>query len=90
MYKNLLSWLTILLVFPSCTDSRPNILVACEENNIGNCIIKWETNPAIDGQVKVYASTSPDLIPESSPVAMANISDGKMTIITEDPTRRYY
>ena len=90
MYKNLLSWLTILLVFPSCTDSRPNILVACEENNIGNCIIKWETNPAIEGQVKVYASTSPDLIPENSPVAMANISDGKMTIITEDPTQRYY
>lgn len=90
MYKNLLSWLTILLVFPSCTDSRPNILIACEENNVGNCIIKWETNPAIDGQVKVYASTSPGMITERSPVAMANISDGKLTIITEDPAQRYY
>lgn len=90
MYKNLFSWLTILLVLPSCTDISPNISVVCEENNIGNCIIKWETNPAINGQVKVYASTSPDEIPENSAIAMANISDGKMTIITEDPSLRYY
>lgn len=32
----------------------------------------------------------PTLIPEESPVAMSNISDGKMTIITEDPSQRYY
>lgn len=90
MYKNLLSWLTVLLVFPSCSGTSPAISVVCEENYIGNCIIKWETVPILKGQVKVYTSTSPDLIPEDSPIAMANISSGKMTIVANDPSQRYY
>ena len=90
MCKNLFNWLTILLVLPSCTNTRPAISVVCEENNVGNCIIKWETAPILKGQVKVYASTSPDSIPEDFPIAMAHISDGKMTIVTNDPTKRYY
>ena len=75
MYKNLFNLLTILLILPSCTDMSPNISVVCEENNIGNCILKWETTPLIKGQVKVYASDNPEFIPEDNPVAMANISD---------------
>lgn len=90
MYKNLLSWITILLVLPSCSNTPPAISVVCEENNVGNCVIKWETAPVLKGQVKVYASTSPELIPEDTPVAMANISSGKMTVVTNDPSRRYY
>ena len=90
MYKNLLSWLTILLVLPSCSGTPPTISVVCEENNVGNCVIKWETAPLLKGQVRVYASTSPELIPENSPIAMSNISSGKMTIVTDDPSRRYY
>ena len=46
--------------------------------------------PLIKGNVKVYASTDPDAIPEDVPVAMADISDLKMTIITNDPAKRYY
>ena len=46
--------------------------------------------PLIKGNVKVYASTDPNYIPEDSPVAMANIADQRMTIVTTDPTRRYY
>ena len=90
MYKNLLSWLTILLGLSSCSGTSPAISVVCEENNVGNSVIKWETAPLLKGQVQVYASTSPTLIPEESPVAMSNISDGKMPIITEDPSQRYY
>lgn len=90
MYKNLFSWLTILLVLPSCSGTPPTISVVCEENNVGNCVIKWETAPVLKGQVRVYASTSPKLIPEDSPVAMSKISSGKMTIVTDDPSRRYY
>ena len=82
MYKNLLSWLTVLLVLPSCSGTSPAISVVCEENNVGNCIIKWETAPILKGQVKVYTSTSPETIPENSPIAITNISmettvDGK-------------
>ncbi len=90
MYKNLLNWLTALLVLPSCSGTPPTISVVCEENNIGNSVIKWETAPLMKGQVKVYASTSPEVIPEDSPVAMSEISAGKMTIVTNDPSRRYY
>lgn len=90
MYKNLLSWLTILILFPSCSKTPPNISVVCEENNVGNCIIKWETAPLIHGQVKVYMSTNPELIPETMPVAAAAISDGRMTIVTDNPSQRYY
>ena len=39
---------------------------------------------------RVYASTNPNHIPEDVPVAVANISDLKMTVITTDPTQRYY
>ena len=45
--------------------------------------------PLIKGNIKVYASTDPDFIPEDVPVAMADISDLKMTIVTNDPTKRY-
>lgn len=90
MYKNLLSWLTVLILFPSCSKTPPSISVVCEENNVGNCIIKWETAPVLHGQVKVYMSTHPEIIPETMPVAAASISDGKMTIVTNDPSKRYY
>lgn len=90
MYRNLLNWLTILLVFPSCSGTSPTISVVCEENNVGNAIIKWETAPILKGQVKVYASTSPDFIPEENPVATINIAKGKKTIVTNNPSQRYY
>lgn len=91
MYKkNLFNWLALILILPSCTETSPNISVVCEENNVGNCIIKWETSPLIKGQVKVYASTDPLVIPEELPVGMADIADERMTIVTEDPSQRYY
>ena len=49
-----------------------------------------ETAPILKWQVKVYASTSPDFIPEENPVATINIAKGKKTIVTNDPSQRYY
>ncbi|MCD7901118.1 MAG: tyrosine-protein phosphatase [Bacteroides sp.] len=90
MCKDLFSLLSVILFFSSCSGEAPAISVVCEENSVGNCIIKWETTPTIEGKVKVYASTNPDQIKESNPVAMSHISDQKMVIITSDPTQRYY
>ena len=90
MYKNLLNLLALAVLLPSCGGTAPHISVVCEENNVGNCIVKWEMAPLIKGNVKVYASTDPDFIPEDTPVAVADISDLKTTIITNDPTKRYY
>ncbi len=74
----------------SCSRNAPHIAVVCEENNVGNCIIKWEIKPSVKGKVKVYASTRPDFIPEQTPVAMTDIADQRLTVITTDPVRRYY
>lgn len=90
MHKNLLNLFALVVLLPSCSGTAPHISVVCEENNVGNCIVKWETAPLIKGNVKVYASTDPNNIPENNPVAIANIADQKMTIITSDPTQRYY
>ncbi len=90
MYRNLLNLLVLAVLLPSCNGTAPHISVVCEENNVGNCIVKWEMAPLIKGNVKVYASTNPEDIPEDVPIAIANISDLKMTVITTDPTQRYY
>lgn len=88
MNKSLLSLLTVTLL-AACGNVTPSISVVCEENNVGNNIVKWETT-SLTGNVKVFASTNPDYIPEENPVAIANIADQKVTIITSDPTQRYY
>ena len=90
MYRNLLNLLVLAVLLPSCSDTSPHISVVCEENNVGNCIVKWEMAPLVKGNVKVYASTNPEHIPEDVPVAIANISDLQLTDITPDPTQRYY
>lgn len=88
--KRLLIYLSILPFISSCSQTAPDILVACEENNVGNCVVKWETLPSIPGKVKVFASTNPDNISEEVPIAMSDISNGFVTIVTNDPFMRYY
>lgn len=90
MYRNLLYLFTCVLMLPSCSGSAPHISIVCEENNVGNSIVKWEISPRMEGNVKVYASTNPNHIPQEMPVAMANIADQRMTIVSTDPAKRYY
>ena len=90
MYKNLLGLLALVCLLPSCSDSTPRISVICEENSVGNSIVKWEITSDIPGDVKVYASTDPDHIPEGRAIASAPITRQQMTIVTNDPTHRYY
>ena len=90
MYKNLFNCLAVVLLLSSCSKAVPSISAVCEENYVGNCVIKWETLPSIPGNVKVYASLNPNVIPETTPVASASVADGRMTIITNNPTQRYY
>lgn len=90
MCKNLLIWLTSICIFPSCTRTAPNILVVCEENEVGNCVIKWDAPSYIKGYVKIYSSLESDNIPEKKIVGMAPVSAGKMVFITNNPSKRYY
>ena len=90
MHKNLLNGLALTMLLTACGGATPHITVVCEENNVGNSIVKWETKPAIEGYVKVFASTNPDDIPEIRPVATANIADQWATVVTDDPAKRHY
>ena len=91
MYKNLLNLLVLAVLLPSCNGTAPHISVVCEENNVGNCIVKWEMAPLIKGNVKVYASTNPNHIPEDVPVAVANISDlTSLPTLHNDTTTHLY
>lgn len=90
MYKELFNCVLLGLLFASCSGVKPRISVVCEENKVGNCIVKWETIPALEGDVKVYVSTDPENIPEEEPVASAPIGKQWMTVVTDDPTKRYY
>jgi protein-tyrosine phosphatase len=90
MHKILFSWLTLALALTSCSQSTPNITVVCEENAVGNCVVKWEISPALDGYVRVYRSEEPDAAPAPTPIAGAQISEGKLTIVSDNPLKRYY
>lgn len=86
-----LSIITFAILLPACSTSQPNISVACEENAMGNSIMKWETTPTIDGHIKVYASTDPNHTSlEETPVAETTIGAQKVTIINKSPSIRFY
>ena len=91
MYKNLLNGLALTLLLSACGRVTPHITAACEEDSASNSIImKWETRPAIEGEVKVFASTDPDHIRENRPVATAPITNQWMTIANNQPSQRHY
>lgn len=75
----------------ACSSYTPDISIVCMRDDIGNYILKWETNPQIEGTLKIYASDDPSRFNKSTPVAYANISDGITTYITDNNiTRKYF
>ncbi|MDR0988057.1 MAG: tyrosine-protein phosphatase [Prevotellaceae bacterium] len=90
MHKSQSKYLAFAVLLSACTGGAPHINVVCEENSVGNCIIKWETSPLIAGDVKVYASTSPNHVSEETEVASAPIADQHLTVVTANPRKRYY
>ena len=87
---HLLNGIALALMLTACGGAKPRITVVCEENNVGNNIVKWETKPALPGRVQVYASTDPDRIPEERPVASARVSDQFVTVPNDEPLARRY
>jgi len=76
----------------SCSSYQPNISVACEENDAGTSVVKWETFPEMNGSIKVYASTSPTNIPIDEPIATVSISEQRLSIAANNASmqRMYY
>lgn len=70
--------------------SAPEIEVVCLRDDIGNYIIKWETEPYMDGTMKLYVSDHPEAFDMSSPCSYAGINEERMTYITHDNISRKY
>ncbi|MFA6831450.1 MAG: tyrosine-protein phosphatase [Bacteroidaceae bacterium] len=84
----------ILLLFPllwsSCDENKPIINVSCDENNLGNSLLRWEIMPEIEGTVKIYASNDPQSFDLNSLIAEVPIDRNFKTIIRHSPDFRNY
>lgn len=91
MLDKLIFLLTAATLLAGCSSHAPGIEAICQRDEVGNYLVKWETNPAIEGRVRVEVSDSPESFPDDAPTLYANISDGVATYITNDNiTRKYF
>lgn len=90
MFRNILT-LVAMVALAGCTSHAPDIYTLCLRDGIGNYVIKWETNPPVEGSVNIYESDNPEKFIKSAPVLQANINQGVTTYITTDNiTRKYF
>ncbi len=90
MYKSYLACFTALFILTSCDRTVPRITAVCDVNRVGNHILSWEISPRTSGKVKVYASPRPDTLLSKFPIGMADISDKRMTVVSDNPLKRTY
>ena len=88
---NYLKYSFLLITLSACSSSEPEIDVVCEIDNAPNYILKWDTSPVIDGNVKIYCSTDPQQFDtEENPIAECPISDESIRINPAPTIARKY
>lgn len=91
MLERILILFACVTLLGGCKSDTPEIRTLCLRDDIGNYIIKWETDPHMDGMLKMYVSDNPETFDRSLPAGYANINDGVTTYITNDNiTRKYF
>ena len=90
MLGKILSLFASVILLVGCSSNAPDIRAICLRDDIGNYVIKWETDPVMEGIVKMTVSDNPDLFTNESPIIYANIKDGVATYITNDNISRGY
>lgn len=90
MIKRLLLPTISILLFTFCSQEKPDIQVACETNFSGNYLIKWETFPTMEGNVKIYESFTPDSFNLFSPIAESEINKGFKEVLAMRTLNRSY
>ena len=91
MLVKILSIFICTAAFTACSSNAPEIRALCLRDDIGNYVIKWESNPPMQGNVKLFVSDNPDNFNINTPVGNVNINDGVTTYITNDNmTRKYF
>ncbi|MDR0748950.1 MAG: tyrosine-protein phosphatase [Tannerellaceae bacterium] len=75
----------------ACSLHTPEIQTLCLRDEIGNYIIKWETNPPLEGVMTLYVSDTPGRFDKSAPVSDTDIREGITRYVTNDNiTRKYF
>lgn len=90
MLEKVFLLLTSIIALTNCQSRELEIRAVCSRQDIGNYIIKWETDPAMKGTVKIYVSDNPETFDRTRPVGVVNISDNITTYITNDNITRQY
>lgn len=91
MIEKILTLFTSVIIFCGCSGKTPEISMVCLCDDIGNYIIKWETNPHMDGTLKMYVSDDPMNFNKSTPALYANLNHNVATFVTNDNiTRKYF
>lgn len=91
MFGKILLLCTCMTLLMGCSSKAPDIRAICLRDAIGNYVIKWETDPPIEGSVKMYVSDKPDTFSHTTPAVYADIKEGIATYITNDNmTRKYF
>lgn len=90
--KRILFLFASIALLTRCHSGKaPEVRTVCLRDDIGNYIIKWETDPRTDGTMKLYVSDTPDAFDMLHPCSYADINDGRVTYITNDNiTRKYF
>lgn len=90
MFVKIFSLFACAALFNGCSSNTPEIQTVCLRDDIGNYIIKWETEPQIEGVLKMYVSDNPETFNKTLPAGYANIKDGVTKYITNDNMSRKY
>lgn len=90
MFRQIILFCSGIFVLVGCSTNAPDIHTLCLRDRIGNYLIKWETNPPVDGTVKIYVSDNPEKFSKREPAVYANISQGVATYVTNDNMTRQY
>jgi protein-tyrosine phosphatase len=79
-----------VLLLVGCAAERPLINSVCELQSNGAYSLKWETFPPLAGNVKIYASDSPDSFNLSSPISNEDIAKGYSRVLPMPMSRTYF
>ncbi len=71
----------MLFIFTSCWKEKIDVKTACDKNDRGDYIIKWETFPPISGIVEVAQLSSPNDMSGGRLISKAPIQDGFVVVV---------
>ena len=73
MLVKIFSLFACVTLITGCSSNNPEIRALCLRDDIGNYILKWETEPQMEGILKMYVSDDPESFNRSLPAGYATI-----------------